>query len=442
MTRNRRLAVPLLPLLWLGACTTNGMLDVEVVEGPGTALRVSWNTAEASTGEIRWGEGEDDVVATSEGTQHRAVIVGLAPNVDVTFDITGNAGGVELIPAEVSYTTAAAPPLLPSLTVTGQLAEPLWFVTALASSPPGAAIYSSEGTPAWWRLYGSDPLSITDAQLALDGRSILYNRFTPGESLEAQGGEAPSELVREYLDGHPEEVIATHNQHHAFAQLPDGTITFIVYDIREVEGESVRGDALVERAADGTETTLWSTWDTFSYEPGTDLAGVGWTHCNSVSWNAEEEAYYVSVRNLNAIVKLSRSGERIWTFGGITSDFEIVDDEGTVHQHRVRGEDGGTGLLVFDNGGAAMLGSRVVRYALDLQAMTATARVEANEGVYSYSLGDVQRLTDGGMWVSWGSGGEVTVQGEDGEAAVTMAADLGSVFGFGSVIPDLRSLAL
>ncbi len=431
-----------LPLLLLTGCTADGMLAVEVVEGPGTVLRVTWHTAEPSTGEVRWGDGEDEVVATEEGTEHRAVIVGLEPNVDVAFAITGNAGAVELTPAEVSYTTAAAPPLLPSFTVTGALPEPLWFVTALASSPPGAAIYSTTGQPAWWRLYGSDPLSITDAQLALDGRSILYNRFTPGESLEAQGGEAPSELVREYLDGHPEEVITTQNQHHAFAQLPDGTIAFIVYDIREVEGESVRGDALVERAPDGTETTLWSTWDTFTYEPGTDLAGVGWTHCNSVSWNAEEEAYYVSVRNLNAVVKLSHTGERIWTFGGVTSDFELIGDEGTVHQHRVRGEDGGTGLLVFDNGAAAALGSRVVRYALDTQAMTATASVEAAEGVYTYSLGDVQRLPDGGMWVSWGSGGEITVSGEEGEVAVTMSSELGSVFGFGAVIPDLRSLAL
>ncbi|GDX83589.1 hypothetical protein LBMAG42_54000 [Deltaproteobacteria bacterium] len=434
-------ALPVLLLSVATACTSNAILDVEVAAGPGTVLRVSWNTAVDSTGEVRWGEGEDQVVATEQGKAHRAVIVGLEPNLDVTFTITGHASGVELAPAELSTTTVPAPPLLPSLTVTGALPEPLWFVTALASSPPGAAIYSTEGQPAWWRLYGSDPLSITDAQLALDGRSILYNRFTPGESLEAQGGEAPSELVREYLDGHPEEVIATQNQHHAFAQLPDGTITFIVYDIREVEGETVRGDALVERAPDGNETTLWSTWDSFTYEPGTDLAGVGWTHCNSVSWNAEEEAYYVSVRNLNAIVKLSRTGERIWTFGGVTSDFELLDDDGTVHQHRVRGEDGGTGLLVFDNGAAAALGSRVVRYALDLQTMTATTEVEASEGVYTYSLGDVERLPEGGMWVSWGSGGEVTVQGEDGQASVTMASELGSVFGFGAVIPDLRSLA-
>lgn len=428
-------------LVAVTACTPNGMLNVAVEEGPGTALMVSWNTAEESTGEVRWGEGEDAVVATTPGKGHRAVVLGLDPNQEVTFTLSGDADGVALTPAEVLHTTAAAPPLLPSFTVTGALPERLWFVTSLASSPPGAAIYSTDGQPVWWRLYGSDPLSTTDAQLALDGRSILYNRFTPGESLEAQGGEAPAEIVREYLDGHPEEVIATQNQHHAFAQLPDGILVYITYDIREVEGESVRGDALVERAADGTETTIWSTWDSFTYEPFTNLPGVGWTHCNSVSWNAEEDAYYVSVRNLNAVVKLSRTGERIWTFGGLTSDFELLGDGGTVHQHRVRGEDAGTGLLVFDNGGVAATGSRVVRYALDLQAMTATATVEANEGVYSYSLGDVARLPEGGMWVSWGSGGEITVQGEDGAAAVTLAGELGSVFGFGAVIPDLRSLA-
>lgn len=428
-------------LLLIAGCSSNGMLDVAVSEGPGTVIRINWNTRLESTGEVSWGEGEDERVSSPEGTQHRAVIVGLEPNLDLTFTITGQAGDVELTPEEVPFTTPAPPALLPVFTVSGALDQPLWFVTSLASMPTGAAIFSTEGQPAWWRLYGSDPLSITDAQLALDGRSILYNRFTPGETWEAQGGDGPSELVREYLDGHAEEVITTHDQHHAFAQLPDGTLAFIVYDSREVEGESVRGDALVERAPDGTETTVWSTWDSFTYEPETDLAGVGWTHCNSVSWNAEEEAYYVSVRNLNAIVKLSRSGERIWTFGGATSDFELIDDEGTVHQHRVRGEDGGTGLLVFDNGGAAALGSRVVRYALDLQAMTASATVEANEGVYSFSLGDVQRLPEGGMWVSWGSGGEITVQGAEGGADVTMAGDLGSVFGFGAVIPDLQSLA-
>jgi hypothetical protein len=180
-------------------------------------------------------------------------------------------------------------PLLPHFTVEGDAGDDAgWIVTSVFGGQGGAAVVDTDGVLSWW-VTQDEVASVTDAQLTPDGRGIEYLRFSttaedPENLLTSVG-----EVVRKPVFGGAPEVTDIHPGHHAFACLPDGTLTWPAFDFREVDGVWVRGDAVMEQAPDGTVTQLWSTWDTFTWQPDTDYGGSGWTHVNGLTWDEAED---------------------------------------------------------------------------------------------------------------------------------------------------------
>jgi outer membrane protein assembly factor BamB len=134
--------------------------------------------------------------------------------------------------------------------------------------------------------------------------------------------------------------------------------------------------------------------------------GHDYFHINSIDVDYDGNLL-VSARNTWTVYKVDRkTGDIIWRLGGKNGDFEMGEGTRTAFQHDARRHEDGT-LTVFDNG-ANLTGhdvSRAILLRLDEEEMGATLLGEyaSPEGLLSTSQGDAQLLSDGNVFVGWGS---------------------------------------
>ena len=141
-----------------------------------------------------------------------------------------------------------------------------------------------------------------------------------------------------------------------------------------------------------------------------------WDHSNAIVYDEASDAYYVSVRHQDAIIKVNRSDETLEWILGTPANWESPFAEkrltpvGEVtwpyHQHSPQWQDDGT-LLLYDNGlgnpglPGPMETSRAVRYAVDSGTMTvAQVWEDEAEDFMAPIAGDADRLPDGSILVT------------------------------------------
>lgn len=425
--------------LLLLACEEPPSLS-EVTEdpGPGTVMTLSWTTGRPTHALVEYGIGALDhtLELPEAATRASAHLLGLAPGLEAEYRVTVFDGDAEVGAAEGTFNTRAQPRTFPSFLIEGEAGEDAgWVVTSMFGGQGGALLLDTAGTISWWATQ-EGAASVTDAQLTPDGRDIEYLRFNTVAEDPANLVDSIGEIVARPVFGGETSTTDIHPGHHAFVHQTDGTLLWPVYDFREVDGVWVRGDTVMKRTPDGTVTAFWSTWDTFTYDPGFDYDGSGWTHVNGLTWDETDGATYVSIRNLNCVVKLDEAGKVVWQLGGADSDFTFSGRRTFTHQHRLRPLENGH-VIVFDNGANAAEGSRVVEFALDEAAGTATEVWSYEPGLFVYSLGDLWRLPSGNTLVSWGTLGRFELIDGGGESFWSMSADIGEGFGFGEPLASL-----
>lgn len=130
-------------------------------------------------------------------------------------------------------------------------------------------------------------------------------------------------------------------------------------------------------------------------------------HINSVCVDPKDNNYIVSLRNINAIVKVDHeTAELVWILGGIGDMFGITDDQQFSRQHFARLSMNDT-LTIFDNG-VLSEHSRAIEFELDEVNMEiinfysyddfdyygsirgSTLRVDSNEDVFLSAWGTTQ----------------------------------------------------
>jgi hypothetical protein len=430
--------------LLLAGCpeeTSGGfLLDTHLSDVIPTVVFVEWTTELGPVQEAHVDFGVD----TSYGTRieamddgngtYSATLLGLRPSTDyhvraaAVIDGTPHFGDAQVV------TTGGQPSYLPEISIetedTDRQAGGL-LVTSVLTIPSAAAILDTSGHYVWW--YASDEehetWPITRARLSRDGQSMLFLRNVPlGTEVTSEG----QHIVRLALDGSSIETLETPGVHNDFVELADGTLTVLSEDTREVEGETVVGDRILEKHPDGSETEIWSVWDDLVFDPEMSQYGH-WTHANAIDLDEDTDTYYVGARHVNAIFKVDRAaGELLWVFGGPVSDFEPADEqtEATRLQHQFQVlEDG---ILVFDNREENAPSSRAVQFDLDEEAGTARQVWEyiSEPAVYCYGMGDVTRLESGNTLVTWSSAGMVDEVAPDGEVIWRLQLDLGGGLGY------------
>ncbi len=420
-----------------GAAPVISDVEAEVSEAVTMVVTVRWTTDVPSTGHVEFGVGDDLSLSTpaetGAATDHEAVLLGLPADADASYRVVAEADGAVAEGELSTITTGPLPPELPNPTVTGS-GHDGYMAVPLLGSVSAATILDADGRIVWFRLYEGE-LDLFRVRLSHDGSSVLFNAADVSDEPSAE-----TEIVRVALDGSSVTGVTIPWLAHDFVELPDGTLTAIALDIREVDGEDVRGDKLVEVAPDGTQTEIWSTFD--CWDPaevvGTDPES-GWTWTNAIDYDETGDDYYVGIRNLSSIVKVDRAtGACEWALGGAAATLEMVgDSSGFLHQHQFQVL--GDSVLVFDNDGGPGLASRAIEYELDLDAGTAeqTWSFTTDPPIYSFVLGDVNRFDDGATLITWSVLGQIDRVTAAGESVWRLNTAMGYALGFDTVYADL-----
>jgi len=127
-------------------------------------------------------------------------------------------------------------------------------------------------------------------------------------------------------------------------------------------------------------------------------------HINSIA-EAPDGNLLISGRNTWCVYKVDRTtGEIIWRLNGKRSDFTLTKDANFSWQHHVRAH-GQTELTIFDNADTSQHGSLGLVLSLDeTRKQARLSRAFQHPAKFlAWTLGSVQPLPDGNVFVGWGA---------------------------------------
>jgi len=413
-------------------------VNAEVSEHIATVVTVRWSSDEPTIGYVEYGPTEamehKTPLGKAESMEHEQLLLGLTADTLIHYRVVTWDGDDAAASDVRTIRTGDLPVGFPRLEVEGD-GNDLFTIVPVLGSTTAVVILDPDGKIVWHHRDDRE-LDFYRARLSVDGKSLLYN------AASVSGDPADnSELVRVALDGSESSSVEVPLLAHDFVEHPDGTLAAIVVEYRDVDGTEVRGDKIVEiDPEDGTQTTVWTSWDCFDPEewPG-DSPDHGWTFANALDYEPAEEAYYLGMRNFSSIAKIDRgSGACEWVLGLSAPTFEFADGSARfLHQHQfhVRGDR----IVVLDNEGSPGNESRVIEYQLDFETKTATEvwSYVSDPTVYTFVLGEPTRLDDGSTFVNWSSAGMLERVSEDGESLWKLSSPAGFAFGFHTLAPSL-----
>jgi hypothetical protein len=226
------------------------------------------------------------------------------------------------------------------------------------------------------------------------------------------------ELGEEQMRVDADTDLGVHYFHHDLIELPNGNFMSLSWSFQDVDYPDdgtlhVAGDLIVEFTPEGE--LVW-TWDSFDHldpqrrregffdlpiiDPVTREDSYDWTHANGIVY--ADGIVYLSLRHQDWILAIDHAtGELLWRLGD-EGDLTLgPDSTWFFHQHSPQWQPDGS-LLVYDNAFStpgvpnSEAHSRAVRYALDLDAMTATQVWQDDDEMFLSTIaGDADRTSSG-----------------------------------------------
>jgi len=276
---------------------------------------------------------------------------------------------------------------------------------------PYNVIFDNTGSPIWYMRMPDERRDMKvqrNGVLTMLARTGGY-RFVGLDSTYQQV--ATYQAVNGYsTDEH--ELFVLENGYYLLIGLRSQTVDMSQYVSGGNPNASVGETIIQEFTPAGELVFQWRAWDNFDVRDVhlDDVRGGSFRfpHMNAIDID-EDGHILLSSRHLSEVTKINRdTGEIIWRMGGAHSDFTFVNDplNGISCQHTVRAVGNGRYTL-FDNGNLHSPSvSRAVEYKLDLDHMTATLVWQFREtpDVFSYYMGNAQRLPNGNTLINWAIG--------------------------------------
>lgn len=400
--------------------------ELRVSETIGTVATMRFKTPLQSEASVEFGPTLEFRADSEAGFEHEVVLWGLPGTTVVPYRVVVDGDTLR----EGRFTTGSVPTSL-QIFSSSALDSPSdgFVVGSFISFPCEAVVFDEAGDVVWWHVDDSEDFIITRARLSLDGQAIVYGRYDP----DPADGDHRQQIVRVSLDGEHIDIVDAPGMHHDFVELPEGGYAWISLDVRQPPDapNPMKGDAIRVRKSDGSMRDLWSVWDDFDWSEDDEVQnGVGWSHANALDYLPDDEAFLLSIRNFDSIVRVDRrSGELDWVFGGDDSDWRILGRH-TRQQHQFHLVD--DALVIFDNGEPDVAQSRAVEFRLDEEAMIAEQvwAYTSERDVYSFGLGSVHRKADGNTVVTFSTAGQMDEVDENGELVWRLEASLGTGLGY------------
>ena len=426
-------------------------------------------------------------------TEHRVPVVGLRPGRrhEVSFIATDAAGNSDRTPPLI-IETDPLPDDFPPLEVTASQPDRMepgatllgvyrWEANGPAQDFGLLLAVDSAGEVVWY--YRGDHR--TGHAIPLANGNLLYQAAPGGiwgilVEIDLLGNVVRRWHSRAVVDRVPDEsiLVDVDSLHHDVIELPSGHFATLSTELRTYddyptsdrdpdaprESQDIAGDIIVEFAPDGTIVQRWPLLDLIDpYRIGYDSLGTGfwtgtyralghaepdiadWAHANALAYDEVDDAFVVSLRHQDALVKVDRAGEVRWILGPHTGwnapwQTELLEPIGDLewpfHSHGLEVTPDGT-LLLFDNGNhratpfdeplpAESAFSRAVEFDVDDAAMTVRQRwAHAGAGAarfHSSFLSDADWLPETGNILITDGARTREIEGDDGEPVTRRGA--------------------
>ncbi|MEQ1569947.1 MAG: hypothetical protein ABMA64_30215 [Myxococcota bacterium] len=396
-----------------------------------TLVYVGWNQSLPATVHVEYavdpGEWRSTPAVAYEAGTHERLVVGIPFDEDAEWRVVADDGTTadgELV------VTGAIPDGIPSATVT--VSEPdgwlpseflLMSINARANGWAGGAywtlIIDRQGRVVWAHRAPDEAWTLF-AQVGVEGDRILWDEQRYWSDFYSEG--AYSKVHATWLDGEIE-VIDTPGLHHAFVQLPDGTLAW---------GSQAHGgrEALVEKAPGETEVVLWTCED--------DWPGSGSCESNGLFYQPSSNTFLYSFYTNSSIVEIDRAtGTSLWWAGGMDDGYTFAEpDDQFYWQHGISWTPSGTLLMSADNNDD----TKLMEFEVDKDQQQLTLVFSSPSGLVAGTNGQAWRLTNGNTLHLVGAGG--LVREVDPAGAEVWVVDFGynHLIGHGQLLPDLYAL--
>ncbi len=407
------------------------LTDVEIDDNPNSVLSctVRWTTDVPATTRVEWGAGNDPryyLEDTELVTGHEILIIGMRAEHEHPLHLVSvDADGNEVRDSSYSYTTDELPfpTVHTQITVADEARmEPGWtlanLVVAYSITRTVAVMYDAHGHIVWYFDMG-DEAGTADVEITLtDAGTIIIGGAIPPETTPLEVDLAGNILWEGPLQ--PPGIAQVGSQHHAFKKLSTGNYVTIFHDHED-------GNAWVHDRVDEFTPTLDTVWSWSALDIPDH--GSDYLQGNMIEIDEADDALYYNSRWDSTLFKVDRtSGDVLWRLGE-GGDFDML----TPHDHPWFGRshapeiqpDGN--ILFYDNGPSDRDYSRIVEYALDTTAMTASLVWEydgsddGNDWVTN-ALGDADRMPNGNTLVCAG-----TMMAADSQSRIFEVTDDGEL---------------
>lgn len=412
----------------------------------GTVVTVTWKTTTPTIGYVSFGPTKalelSAPLEASPTTEHTRTLLGLAPDTTyyyrvITWDTANVTAGASDV---ASFHTAPLPAGAPSVTAQsfeltdddGKPEKPMedFVIVPFAGADVTTVGITDPAGALVWHHVESRGRRVTRARLSSDKASVLYSAISDDSPED-------SEIVRVALDGSATSSVSAPGLGEDFAVLPNGKLA--VLTAYQPSGATVTGDRIVEIDTDGTQKTVFSTFDCFDPKksPG-DGADGDWTHASALQVDSSAHAYYVALRNLSSIVKVdAETGECDWVLGDEAAGTLAYADGSTpfVHPGSFYVDSGKLVVLDADSDDA---GSRGASYDLDLMANTATEThaYMADPEVAVDQQGEAT-LVGRGILLNWSNGSRIDLLDDAGRLKWRLTVSSGERLGYHTAFRDI-----
>jgi hypothetical protein len=342
--------------------------------------------------EIHFGRasvGSNEYVAPVDLTQpdHRTLLLGMKGTTTYLVRVIATNSQGSCASPDYEITTGPIPSSVPAQSVAVDESAPRargFIVTSTGLKGNTAFILDTDGAIVWWATAPAIP---SRAHMSWDGTRMYMM------ALNVQNKDV-GEVEVIGMDGSGATSLpGFQTAHHDLTALPDGFATLLWNQ----SGADAPCSLVEWHQSTGATTTVIADLGTV-YNSTT-------FHPNSIHYYPTDDTYTVGDRNPNLFVKVTRTGDLIWQFGGSNPKdpsrfFGGLPSWSVNHGHQLLPD--GTFLFFNNTPGEAW------HYTLDTAQMTAISSWHYKAtGATSNVLGDVQRLPNGDNLVTFSTSGQI-----------------------------------
>jgi hypothetical protein len=411
-------------------------------DGMESFVRVSWRQDADATVRVEYSFDADEWLSTptaaSTTGDNERLIVGIPFGATARWRVVAEQDGAEPVDGP-EITTGALSADFPEGAVTVSegtrwLQSGRYLLTSISQEPNGWAggwywtyIMDRRGRVVWanrtpdqhWTLF---------AQVAASGDHILWDQAT----FWAEWDDGADSVVHAAWLDEEIEIVPTPGLHHAFVQLPDGTLAWGSQD-------HGGGEALVQLAPGAAdEEVLWTVSQ--DWPPGNG----GWQgpESNGLFYVEGADSFLYSYYTNNSVVEVERAGgTSVWWAGDAQGGYAFDPPSAQFEwQHGISYTDAGTLLVSSEHSDGGPSHTWLLEYEVDHGAQTLRLVWGSDSGVAADTNGQAWRLSNGNTLHVVGSAGVVREVDPAGEDVWRVEYGNQYLLGHGQLIEDLYAL--